>query len=412
MSSQPTSSQYRKTFERKQHAPSFLVRFISRRFAGFSHGTICIHFPNGESFSHTGEQDGPGAILNIRRWRGIIRLFTEGDIGLAAAYMDGDWTTEDLKSVLDYGLANEQAMATSARGANIIHTLNLLRHRLRVNSRKGSKRNIAAHYDLGNQFYSHWLDKGMQYSSALYENNNESLASAQDRKLQRIESLLDLEGGENVLEIGCGWGAIAERLVTRHNCTVTGITLSKEQAEFARNRLDTNDIADKAQIELRDYRDINQTYDRIVSIEMFEAVGIKFWPVYFQKVAHSLNTGGNAVLQVITIADRYFEQYQKKPDFIQKYIFPGGMLPTKSALRDGAQQAGLQIVEQEHFGKSYEYTLEAWRQAFHKNWDKIAPLGFDDRFRRMWHYYLCYCEAGFKYGSIDVGLYKFVKTEP
>ncbi len=394
---------------RRSRFASVLVQFVTRRFAKFSYGRLKIVFPNGESLLHTGEFDGPSATLTVRRWRGIFRLFTDGDIGLAATYIDGDWETDDLWAVLAYGAANETALANSASGTRIIHGFNLLRHALRRNSRQGSRRNIAAHYDLGNEFYSHWLDEGMQYSSAIFASQHDSLATAQERKLKQIETMLDLKGQENVLEIGCGWGAVTERLVKQHQCRVTAITLSREQADYTNTRMDSHCKSENTLVELRDYRDVDQSYDRIVSIEMLEAVGEKYWPVYFQKLAHSLNEGGVAVLQVITIAERYFEQYRRKPDFIQKYIFPGGMLPTKSELCKQAEQANLKIIEQVHFGKSYQHTLAAWRKAFDRNWHKVAPLGFDERFRRMWEYYFCYCEVGFRQGSIDVGLYKLVK---
>lgn len=410
MRSQTTAINYESSSNRKTKRPSFLLRLVQRRFANFSCGKLTINFPNGERLMQTGVTEGPEATMTVRRWRGIFRLFSDGDIGLAATYIDGDWTTDDLRAVLEYGMANEAALASSAGGAKILHGLNLLRHALRRNSRKGSRRNIAAHYDLGNDFYRQWLDEGMQYSSAIFTSPDDSLATAQERKLDHIEAMLDLKGHEKILEIGCGWGAVAERLITRHQCDVTGITLSREQAAFARDRLTSGRAAGKAQIELLDYRDVDQTYDRIVSIEMLEAVGEKYWPVYFEKLAQSLKQGGIAVIQVITIADSYFEEYRRKPDFIQKYIFPGGMLPTKTALHQQAQQANLEIVEQEGFGKSYQRTLEAWREAFHDNWGRIEPLGFDDRFRRMWHYYLCYCETGFNHGTIDVGLYKLVKS--
>lgn len=411
MRSRTTAIEISDRSKEKVHRPSLYLRLFKRLCASFTHGQLTIHLPNGKRLVKIGENKGPSATLDIRRWRVLFRLVNEGDIGLAGAYIDGDWTTENLSAVLDYGMANETALVGTLGGIAVTQQVNRVRHLMRHNSRKGSRRNIAAHYDLGNTFYEYWLDPGMQYSSGIYQHIGEDLKSAQNRKLEKINSMLDLKGSEKILEIGCGWGAVAESLLQKYPCELTGITLSKEQAAYAGQRLRSQELAGNASIELRDYRDVSTRYDRIVSIEMFEAVGKKYWPVYFNKVAQSLNAGGFAVLQVITIAERYFKQYCNRPDFIQKYIFPGGMLPTRSALQEEAANAELKIVDQFHFGDSYNLTLQAWHQAFHTNWGKIAPLGFDDRFRRMWDYYLQYCETGFKHGAIDVGLYKLIKVD-
>jgi len=397
--------------EKRANAHSGLVaRILERKLSTMARGRITFHLPNGEFARSPGFQPGPNAHIVVHRWRALSRLWMEGDIGLAAGWIDGDWTSDDVYAVLSFGLENEEGLASSFSGSGVAHFFNRMRHGMRRNSRSGSKRNIAAHYDLGNAFYSHWLDEGMQYSSAIYENPAEDLASAQIRKLERITRMLTLRGGERVLEIGCGWGAVAEYLAADHDCHVTGITLSKEQAEFARARLSDSGIERQAAIELRDYRELAESYDRIVSIEMFEAVGMNYWQQYFDTLANSLRQGGNAVLQIITIDEKYFDQYRRKPDFIQKYIFPGGMLPTKAHLQEGARKAGFVIEEEFCFGDSYARTLDAWRRNFLDRWDAIKPLGFDDRFRRMWEYYLRYCEAGFNYGTIDVGLYKLVRA--
>lgn len=394
-----------------QLRPAGLVAgLLAKRLATFSRGHLVVSLPSGISIVQAGHLDGPRAHIRVLRWRALLRLIVEGDIGLAAGYIEGDWTTDNLPAVLEYGMANERALTNAANGNPVVLAINRLLHRRRRNSRKGSRRNIAAHYDLGNDFYAHWLDPSMHYSSALFETSTECLSVAQKRKLARIVDMLGLDGGESVLEIGCGWGAVAERLVAEHGCHVTGLTLSREQADYARQRLSAAGLAQRTSIALRDYRDVTGRYDRIVSIEMFEAVGERYWPVYFDTLARTLKDDGCAVLQVITIDEAAFEAYRRRPDFIQKYIFPGGILPTKSALRALAQNAGFTMTQQLSFGRSYGHTLAAWRRAFHKHWDEIRPLGFDERFRRMWDYYFCYCETGFRHDAVDVGLYRLEKS--
>lgn len=385
---------------------------LARRLAAFTRGHLTVSLPSGLSVVQAGLHDGPRAHVSVHRWRALLRLLAEGDIGFAAGYIEGDWTTDNLPAVIEYGLANEKALTSNANGHPIALALNRARHLARRNSRKGSRRNIAAHYDLGNAFYALWLDPGMQYSSALYEGSVESLSVAQERKLSKVVEMLGPGGNDSVLEIGCGWGAVAERLAADHGCHVTGLTLSREQADYARQRLAAAGLAQRTDIEIRDYRDVVTTYDRIVSIEMFEAVGEPYWPHYFETLARSLKDDGCAVLQIITIDESAFEAYRRRPDFIQKYIFPGGMLPTKSALYRLAEDAGFTVTQQLSFGQSYAQTLAAWREAFHRNWAEIEPLGFDERFRRMWDYYLCYCETGFRHDTIDVGLYRLEKHAP
>jgi len=277
------------------------------------------------------------------------------------------------------------------------------------NTRRGSRRNIAAHYDLGNEFYEQWLDPGMTYSAGLVSLANQTLEEAQDAKLDRVLSLLDLAGGESVLEIGCGWGSLAERMIDRHDCTVTGITLSAEQLAFAQGRLRDRTVAGRCDLRLQDYRDVRGTFDRIVSIEMLEAVGEAYWPTYFEKLQNCLRPGGAAVLQVITIDEARFDYYHRRPDFIQKYIFPGGMLPTTEIIEREIEKAGLQLVAKEFFGESYARTLEEWQRRFQDAWPAIKALGFDARFKRTWEYYLAYCQAGFDTGAINVGLYKIAR---
>ena len=370
-------------------------------------GRITVVLPNGQRVSHSGSQPGPSAKLVIRRWRAVRRLMFGGDIAFAQALMDGDWWTPDLLAVLEFGTRNESALSASTAGSVTTRLLGRFRHWARRNTRRGSRRNIAAHYDLGNAFYAQWLDRGMNYSSALFSGEQQSLEVAQDAKLDRAVALLNLSGGERVLEIGCGWGALTERMLPQ--CAVTAITLSTEQLAYAQQRVSGTPHAARADLRLQDYRDVAGSYDRIVSIEMIEAVGERYWPVYFGKLNALLTDGGTAVLQAITIDEGRFAGYRNQPDFIQRYIFPGGILPTVDIIRREAERAGLELVAHEPFGQSYARTLELWRERFLLSWPAIRQLGFDISFKRMWEYYLCYCEVGFRHGAIDVGFFKLVK---
>jgi len=329
-----------------------------------------------------------------------------GDLGLARAYMDDDCRSPDIKALLDFGAQNEAALAKATSGSFLSRGLERLRHARRANTRTGSPRNIAAHYDLGNEFYALWLDDGMNYSSALYAREEQTLEEAQGAKLDRIAEILDLKPDHRVLEIGFGWGPLVERLIECHGCHVTGLTLSTEQLDFAQARLRRRALAQNSDLRLQDYRDVEGRYDRIVSIEMLEAVGERYWPTYFDKVQQALTDTGVAVLQAITIAESRFANYRRQPDFIQRYIFPGGMLPTMDVIRREAARAGLRLTAHESFGGSYAKTLAEWRGRFMHMWPAIEALGFDLHFKRMWEYYLSYCEVGFQAGAIDVSLLK------
>jgi cyclopropane-fatty-acyl-phospholipid synthase len=378
---------------------------LQRQLARLEVGSLSITLPTGDQLPHLAPRRGPDASLVVRRWRAAWRLFAEGDIGFAKGYVDGDWDTPDLAAVLELAIANEHAAAGSS--ARPWHRwMRRLRHARRQNTRRGSRRNIAAHYDLGNAFYAHWLDRGMQYSSALFTSHDQSLEEAQEVKLRRVAELLAPRGGDRVLEIGCGWGALAEHLVERHGCSVTGITLSREQLAYAQARLSASADAAQSRLSFQDYRDITDRYDRIVSIEMLEAVGERYWPVYFEKLRQCLDPAGVAVLQVITIAADRYPQYRRQPDYIQQTVFPGGMLPTDEIIRREAARAGFCCEQAERFGLSYARTLANWRERFLSAWPSIKPLGFDERFKRMWEYYMVYCEAGFRAGTVDVALYR------
>ncbi|WP_345900863.1 cyclopropane-fatty-acyl-phospholipid synthase family protein, partial [Martelella sp. UBA3392] len=287
--------------------------------------------------------------------------------------------------------------------------ISLLRHKLRRNSKSGSRRNIAFHYDLGNAFYKLWLDETMTYSSALYEGRDRSLSEAQTAKYDRIIARLQIGPEDRVLEIGCGWGGFAEHAAARTGCHVTGLTLSKEQAKYARERLAASGLSDRTDIRLEDYRDCKGTFDKIVSIEMFEAVGEENWPVFFKTVNERLTPGGTAVIQSIAIEHHRLDDYRRNPDFIQAYIFPGGMLPSIETFKKGAGSAGLAVKDLFSFGKDYARTLLEWERRFLAEWDAIRPLGFDDRFQRMWRYYLNYCATGFDAGRIDVAQFHLIK---
>jgi cyclopropane-fatty-acyl-phospholipid synthase len=382
-------------------------RLVERLLPALRAGRLRLVLPNGDVIDRCGEAPGSEATILLRRWRGAWRILLGGEHGFADGYIDGDWSTPDLSELLALYMHNDPALAEQSAGGWLTRTRNRLAHNRHKNTRRGSRRNIAAHYDLGNAFYREWLDRGMNYSSALYA-ANETLEVAQLAKLDRVACLLELKGGERVLEIGCGWGALAERLVCRLGCTVTGITLSSEQLAYADTRLAGKSEAARADLRLLDYRDVEGQYDRIASIEMLEAVGERYWPTYFDQVRSSLRDGGIAVLQVITIAEQRYAAYRQRPDFIQRHIFPGGMLPTLSHIQREAARVGLKVAQQESFGGSYARTLREWRSRFNHAAPKIDSLGFDQRFRRMWEYYLAYCEVGFRFGAIDVNFIKLV----
>ncbi|MDR7332116.1 cyclopropane-fatty-acyl-phospholipid synthase family protein [Roseateles asaccharophilus] len=383
-----------------RHAP--LRTLLSRIRAG----ELLLTLPDGRQVRATGALPGPQAQLQLHRWRALLRLLLEGDLGLAFSHRDGNWSSPDLTALLSLGLANEAALGgvTDARGP--ARWLAQLFHRARANTRRGSRHNIAFHYDLGNAFYARWLDHTMLYSSALFENEGDTLEAAQAQRLDRIAQLLDLRPGMRVLEIGCGWGTLAATLAQRCGVEVVGVTLSTEQLAFARERAAQWGVADRVDLRLQDYRDVEGRFDRIVSIEMIEAVGEAYWPTYFAALRERLAPGGVAVLQAITIDEAHFQHYRDNPDFIQRCIFPGGMLPTPERMAREAQRAGLSFSTEARFGRGYALTLAEWRRRFLAEWPAIEAQGFDEAFKRLWTYYLSYCEAGFLDGRIDVGLYR------
>ena len=384
---------------------SIAEAFLRRIVGELECGELVIETPAGDRLALRGRQPGSQAKVTIHSWRCLWHLVFGWDIGFAETYIAGEWSSPDLVALLKLACNNSDLVEPlkALRGPRFWLRL---RHAMNRNTRRGSRRNIAAHYDLGNEFYRQWLDPGMTYSAAIFSRAGQTLEEAQNAKLDRVISLLDLAGGERVLEIGCGWGSLAERLTDRHTCTVTGLTLSAEQLAYAQQRLRNRTAPGRCDLRLQDYRDVRGTFDRIVSIEMLEAVGEAYWSTYFEKLRDSLRPGGSAVLQVITIDEARFENYRRRPDFIQKYIFPGGMLPTKHIIEREVAQAGLRLVAHEHFGESYARTLEHWQLRFQKSWPIIECLGFDERFKRTWEYYFAYCQAGFETSAISVGLYK------
>ena len=380
---------------------------LERLLAGVRCGSISVELPGGERAEGRGAVPGPHAAITLHRWRPVARMLVAGDIGLAESYRDGDWSTPDLTALMAFGIANETGWDHALDASGPARWLHRLLHRARDNTRRNSRQNISFHYDLGNAFYAQWLDPEMIYSSALYRDSGSTLEAAQAVKIDRIVELLGVKQGASVLEIGCGWGALAMALAQRQGVKLTGLTLSTEQLAHAQQRVAEEGQGALIDLRLQDYRDVQGRYDGIVSIEMLEAVGERHWPTYFDTLRERLAPGGTAVVQVITIADAYFDHYRQNADFIQRFIFPGGMLPSPSAMRQEAERAGLQIELAESFGPSYALTLVEWRHRFLAAWPQIATLGFDDAFRRLWEYYLCYCEAGFRSGRVDVKLYRF-----
>jgi cyclopropane-fatty-acyl-phospholipid synthase len=390
-------------------SPSLLAALLRRILPRLDCGQLVINTAAGERLVFEGTKPGPQARINIYSWKVVWRVATRGGVGFAESYIAGEWSSPALGSLLSLVVLNSEAAPKLSR--HIAPRLLLkIRHSLNRNTKRGSRRNIAAHYDLGNDFYSQWLDKSMSYSAALFSSTNQSLEEAQSAKIERVFELLELSGGERVLEIGCGWGGLAERIIESFHCKVTGLTLSVKQLEFARKRLRDNSLLKYADLRLQDYRDVRGSYDRVVSIEMLEAVGAGYWPIYFEKLRDALRPGGIAVLQVITIDESRYENYRRRPDFIQKHIFPGGMLPTKAILNRCVATAGLELVATECFGSSYARTLADWQRRFQQAWPTIEGLGFDNRFKRTWEYYLAYCQAGFETATVDVGLYKISRA--
>ncbi|MBF9033381.1 methyltransferase domain-containing protein [Rhodobacterales bacterium HKCCE2091] len=366
------------------------------------HGRIDIKLPDGRVFRAEGPEPGPVAVMEVHHPEVFTRLVREGDLGLCEAYMDGWWTTPDLQGFMDLVHAENEEIYDGFLGVTLVRAYERVRFWFHRNTRAQAKRNIAAHYDLGNDFYGLWLDDTMTYSSALFETGQEPTEAAQKRKYEALVDAMEVKPGEHVLEIGCGWGGFAEYAAGERGLKVTGLTISKEQAEYARARMERAGLSDRVEIRLQDYRDTSGQFDGIASIEMFEAVGQRYWPTYFNTLSDRLHAGRKAVLQIITVHDRRWDIYRKGIDFVQKYIFPGGMLPAPKVLRAEIEKAGLRFEGERTFGQSYDQTLRRWYDTFNGRWDEIAELGFDERFRRMWNLYLTACASSFRFGNCDV----------
>ena len=375
------------------------------------HGSLVVQLPDG-SVHRFGSGEGPQASIQLRNWNVFAAALRSGDIGFAESYIAGDWATPSLSDLLLVILRNRQQMDDVIYGHWAGRLLYRLRHLLRRNTRTGSQKNIHAHYDLGNAFYELWLDGTMNYSSAWFDGDlQRPMPEAQDAKVRRALRQAGVQRGDRVLEIGCGWGALAEMAVTEFGAHVTGVTLSTEQLAFARARLSALGKASAADLRLQDYRAIDDgPYDAICSIEMVEAVGREYWPSYFGAVSRLLKPGGRACIQTIVIDDALWPRYIRSTDFIQQYIFPGGCLPCPSEFRKAADAAGLEVVEELSFGPDYAETLRRWRQSFLDQRANVLQLGFDDRFVRLWEFYLGYCEAAFDQGSVGVVQYSLRKA--
>lgn len=376
------------------------ARAVLALLRGLRHGRLTLTTPAGRTLAFGAGE--PHATVRLANWNVCGASLARGDIGFAETWIAGDWHTDSLATVLRVLVANRDVIERAVYGSWWGGLLHRLRHLLNRNSRAGSRRNIHAHYDLGNPFYSVWLDPSMTYSSALYgDEPARSLQDAQHAKYRRILDVLGLAPGARVLEIGCGWGGFAE-MAARDGLHVTGLTLSTEQHAWATRRLADAGLSDRARFVLQDYRDEHGRYDAIVSIEMFEAVGEQYWDAYFRTLRRCLAPGGVAVVQTITIDETLFERYRRSTDFIQQYIFPGGMLPSKTVFAERAGRAGLSVEDRFDFGLDYARTLAQWREAFVENLPRITAQGFDTRFARTWEFYLAYCEAGFAQRNTDV----------
>ncbi len=364
-------------------------------------GHLLLSLPSGTELLFRGEEPGPAAAIEIASARLPLRLALHGELGLAEAYIAREWDSSDLAALLELGARNQAGLEGLLTGNALFRALDRVRHVLNANSRRGSRRNVRTHYDLGNGFYQLWLDRTMTYSAALFDGDDETLEQAQANKYQRMLALLEAKTGDHLLEIGCGWGGFA-CAAARAGHRVTGITLSPAQLAYARQRITRAGLEDQVELRLQDYRDLRGTFDHVVSIEMFEAVGEPYWPAFFARLRDCLKPGGRAALQVITIDDALFPQYRRGTDFIQRYIFPGGLLPAPSLFFAQAEGAGFAERSRDFSGGHYAETLARWERRFLAVREQLTAQGFGDRFLRMWRYYLAYCQAGFRTRRIDL----------
>jgi cyclopropane-fatty-acyl-phospholipid synthase len=389
------------TTEGQKGLPRYFAQ-VFKMLSKMEAGRLDITLSDGRTFRVEGSKPGPVAEVEIHDPDVFARLIRDGELGFSDAYLEGHWSTPDLRAFMDLVHMGSETAYDGFTGKFLVQAYERLRFWLHRNNRKQAKKNISYHYDLGNDFYALWLDDTMTYSSAIFETGQESLEKAQTAKYASMVDEMGVKPGDHVLEIGCGWGGFAEYAAKERGLRVTGLTISQEQLKFAQQRMEKAGISDLVDLKLQDYRDEQGQYDGIASIEMFEAVGQKYWPVYFDTVRDRLKPGAQATLQIITVGDHRWDYYKNGVDFIQKYIFPGGMLPSPTILRQQIDQAGLNVVRSKEFGKSYDLTLRRWFDTFNDKRDQISEMGIDERFRRMWTYYLTACGAAFDTGNCDV----------
>ncbi|MCY7315193.1 MAG: cyclopropane-fatty-acyl-phospholipid synthase family protein [Rubrivivax sp.] len=392
----------RRTLELPAAAPA-AAQAVFRLLRQLRTGTLDLQFPDGTQ-ARFGNGDAPRGAMRLNDWRVCAAAIKSGDIGFAETWIDGGWTSPDLVALLQLFIANREAVDDVVYGSWWGRLAYRVKHVLNRNSRRGSRKNIHAHYDLGNAFYRQWLDETMNYSSALFEGDlTRPMAQAQAAKVRRALVECELQPGQRLLEIGCGWGALAEAAAVEFGAQVTGVTLSTEQLAFAQQRQQRAGVADRVELRLQDYRDISDApFDAIASIEMFEAVGREYWDSFFTTLNARLKPGGRACIQTITIRDDLFERYMRGTDFIQQYIFPGGLLPSAAEFKRQAARAGLEVINELAFGADYAETLRRWRAQFLARDGQVRQLGFDTRFMRIWEFYLAYCEAAFDTGNTSV----------
>lgn len=378
------------------------VRFLLAILSHLHCGRLTLTLPDGSQHQFSGAMSGPDSDLTIHTESALRRLLHDGKMGFCEAFMDGEASSQSLPTLIELAVLHDKYLENALK-TNIFRQAGLrLFHMLRRNNKLGSAKNIAHHYDIGNSFYEAWLDPTMTYSSAVFDSETDDLTTAQLNKYKRLAELADIQPGDRVLEIGCGWGGFAKFVSEHIGAHVTGITISQAQLAYAKASLAEAGLQNKVDLKLMDYRDLQGRFDKIVSIEMFEAVGQAYWPVYFDTISRMLKSGGRAVIQSITIDHDAFQSYRDQPDFIQRYIFPGGMLPSMPMLQSPVAQAGLELVAENGYASDYARTLQEWRARFLAAWPSLAGDKFDNRFKRMWELYLAYCEGGFRAGMIDV----------
>ena len=381
-----------KTFEK------VLINFLNK----IKYGNLEVKFPSGDIKNFNGKEADVSASIEIHNYKFLSYILKRGSVGYAEAYIKGFYSTSNLTNLLILSHKNENYFLENTNSNIFYLTLSKIKHFLKDNSKSQSKKNIKYHYDLGNNFYEKWLDQSMTYSSAIFDHQNINLSDAQKNKYKKIADSLSLNENSKTLEIGCGWGGFSSYIAKNYKCKVDAITISKEQYNYTASKIQKEGLGEKVLVQFKDYRDVRKKYSKIASIEMFEAVGKKYWSNYFEIIHNSLSENGKAALQIITINEKRARDYQTRPDFIQQYIFPGGMLPTKTQLEFSAKEVGLKCLELFSFGKSYAKTLNIWNSQFQDSWKDVSNIGFDIQFKRMWEYYFSYCETGFLTNSTDV----------